>query len=764
MIIIRQKKFFYIFLVFFLFNFSIYADDSKKPILRIAIEGNKIISDATILSKIKVRANQPFSSDLVNEDLKNLYATGFFDKVDAKKEDTEDGVILTFMLKEKAILKKVEIEGAKSIRIKKIEEVLDLKEGGFIDEYKIEEATNKLYDYYKKRGFFQTKIEHILKIDEEKNEATIKFVINENRKLKIRQVNFVGNKKFSKKELIRLIKTRPNWIFNQQPFNEETFADDIKRIKDFYERNGFGDVKVKEDIKFKNDGVYIDINIQEGKCYYIGKIEVVGNENVTTDQIRKVLKSKEGGIYSEQIIYQDISNIREIYMEKGYIFCQVEPISFLNTQTQKVDTTFKITENQIAYVEKINIYGNTKTKDKVIRRELRIYPQDRYDGKKIKKSKERLENLGFFEEIRFNTEAGTTPDSVNLNVDVKEAKTGYFSFGGGYSSINEFMGFIELRQRNFDYKNFSTFTGGGQDLSLYASLGTITDFYKLSFTNPWIFDVPISFGFDVYKRGHSREEDVGYAYSETVQGGDVRLGKEFNDYIKGQIAYRLDIVKIRDVIDTASQELKDEEGTTSLSSGELQLNFDTRDDVFNPTSGIYFPHTFQLTGGPFGGDKDFIKYFSRFSIYFPMINKSVIEFRLRVGFADPFSGTSKLPIYERFFAGGANTIRGYSERKVGPVDSITNDPIGGEALFVGNIEYSYPLIDFLKIAAFFDTGNVWKKNGDFLSGDLKSSVGFGVRVKTPIGPISVDYGLPLDKEEGKEDKKGKFHFSVSRNF
>ncbi|MCM8831131.1 MAG: outer membrane protein assembly factor BamA [Candidatus Omnitrophica bacterium] len=764
MIIKWQRRFFCIFLIFVFLNFSIYANDEKKPILQIKIEGNKIISDAAILSKIKVRAGGQYNSDLVNEDLKNLYATGFFDTVDVKKEDTDEGVILTFILNEKAILKKIEIEGAKSIRIKKIEEILDLKVGAFIDDYKIDEATNKLYDYYKKRGFSKTEIKHILEIDKEKNEAILKFVINEDRKIKIRQVNFTGNKKFSKKQLMKIIKTRPNWLFNQQPFNEDTFSDDIKRIKDYYERNGFNDAKIKEDVKFKKDGVYIDINIQEGKCYHIGKVDIVGNENVSIDHIKKVLKSKEGSIYSEQIIYQDITNIREIYMEKGYIFCQVEPLSFLNTQTQKIDVTFKISENQVAYVEKINIYGNTKTKDKVIRRELRIYPQDRYDGKKIKKSKERLENLGFFEEIRFNTEAGNFPDTVNLIVDVKEAKTGYFSFGGGYSSINEFIGFIELRQRNFDYKNFSTFTGAGQDLSLYASLGTITDFYKLSFTNPWIFDMPISFGFDVYKKGHRREEDVGYAYSETVRGGDVRFGKEFNDYIKGQIAYRLESIKIRDVIDTASQELKDEEGTTNLNSVEFQLSFDSRDNVFNPSKGVYFPQTFQLTGGPFGGNKDFFKYFGRLSIYLPTINKSVTEFRLRFGFADPFSETSKLPIYERFFAGGANTIRGYSERKVGPVDPITDDPIGGEALFIGNIEYTYPLVEFLKIATFFDTGNVWKKNSDFLSGDLKSSVGLGLRIKTPIGPISVDYGWPLDKEAGKEDKKGKFHFSVSRNF
>ncbi|MBU2102134.1 MAG: BamA/TamA family outer membrane protein, partial [Candidatus Omnitrophica bacterium] len=392
------------------------------------------------------------------------------------------------------------------------------------------------------------------------------------------------------------------------------------------------------------------------------------------------------------------------------------------------------------------------------------YPEDKFDGKKEKKSKERLENLGYFEEIRFGTEPGAKADLVDLIVDVKEAKTGYLSFGGGYSSINEVMGFVELRQRNFDYKNFQTFTGAGQDLSLYASLGSLSDYYQLSFTNPYIYDSPYSFGFDGYRKGHKRDSGVGYGYNERVTGGDLRLGRNFGDILRAETAYRFEKVDISDVENTAGQDLKDEEGTANLSSGEVSLTYDTRDNVFSTLRGIYFPNSFAVTGGPFGGNRDFFKYSTRFSLYIPMVNKSVTEIRLRAGFGDTFSDTKKIPIYERFFAGGANTIRGYSERKVGPVDPKTDDPIGGEAMFVANLEYTYPLIDFLKLAAFYDTGNVWQYNEDFFSTDLKSSVGLGLRVKTPIGPVNVDYGWPLDEEPGKTKKEGKFHFNVSRTF
>jgi outer membrane protein insertion porin family len=560
------------------------------------------------------------------------------------------------------------------------------------------------------------------------------------------------------------MKTRRAWLFNRGIFKDDVFSDDVKRVKDFYKSKGFSDVEIQTQVDADDKGVYVTVMIEEGKRYYTGNIKLEGNKDISSDELHKAMRLKEGDVFSDQEIYEESLRIREVYVDKGYIFSQVDPFSYFNLETQKVDVTYKITENEVAYIEMIDIKGNVRTKDKVIRRELRVYPQEKFDGKRVKRSKERLENLGFFEEIRIETDPCSQPNWVDLIFDVKEAKTGHLSFGGGYSSIEQFVGFIELRQRNFDYQNFATFTGAGQDLSFYASLGMLTSHYQLSFTNPWIFERPISFGFDAYRKGHRKDEDVGYAYEELVTGGDVRLGREFNDYLKGNVAYRFDNVKIKDVVGNATQELKDEAGSTNLSSGEFSLAYDTRDNDFSPTHGIYFLNSFQVTGGPFGGDKDFIKYSSRFSYYFPLINKSVIEFRLRAGIADPFSDTEKVPIYERFFAGGGSTIRGYHERKVGPIDSVTDDPIGGEAMFVGNVEYIYPLLDFLKIATFFDTGNVWKKNKDFLSGDLKSGIGFGLRVKTPIGPVSVDYGWPLDTEPGEEGKEGRFYFSVSKGF
>jgi outer membrane protein insertion porin family len=423
-------------------------------------------------------------------------------------------------------------------------------------------------------------------------------------------------------------------------------------------------------------------------------------------------------------------------------------------------------------VDKIKIRGNIKTKDLVIRRELRIHPGDRFDGEKLRRSKERLQNLGFFEDVSYDTEDTQVAEQKDLVVDVKESKTGAFSFGGGYSTVDQFVGFVEIEQKNFDWKNWPYFTGGGQNLKLRASIGSISTGFELSYTEPWLFDYPVSFGFDAYRRTHKRDSDVGYGYDEDVTGGDLRLGRELSEYMRGDIVYRLDNIKISN-IESTNSELDQEQGTNTISSITPSITFDNRDSVFEPRKGNYLSSSVELAGGALQGDKDYWKFFGRASHYFPMPRNASLEIRGRVGLAQPYGDSERIPIYERFFAGGAYTVRGYEERGVGPVDSSSN-PLGGASMLIGNIEYVYPLFGFLKVAAFYDVGNVWEKLGDIgsskdsqgiNSGGFKSSFGLGFRVKTPIGPIMLDYGIPMDKASGKDSRgDGRFHFSVSNTF
>jgi outer membrane protein insertion porin family len=444
---------------------------------------------------------------------------------------------------------------------------------------------------------------------------------------------------------------------------------------------------------------------------------------------------------------------------------QTQEVTAVNPSSGRVDIVYHIRENEVAYVNKIKIKGNIKTRDLVIRRELRIHPQDRFDGQKLRRSKERLQNLGFFDEISYDTEDTGVTNKKDLVVEVKEAKTGAFSFGGGYSTVEQFVGFVEIEQKNFDWKNFPYFTGAGQDLKMRASFGSINQGYDLSFTEPWLFDYPVSFGFDAYKQIRDREQDVGYGYDQDVTGGALRLGNEISDYLKQNLTYRYDTIKISNLSTNATSDLTNELGTNAISSMEYGLNFDSRDNVFDTTKGELFTGSYQLAGGPFAGDKDFNKFFGRASHYIPLFRGSSLELRGRVGLAKPYGDSDKVPIYERFFCGGAYSVRGYRERKVGPVDEGSGDPKGGNSLLIANAEYSYPILSFMKLAAFCDSGNVWDKAGDFGQGGFKSSTGLGVRIKTPIGPVMLDYGLPLNKESGSDKRgDGKIHFSMSHGF
>jgi outer membrane protein insertion porin family len=289
-----------------------------------------------------------------------------------------------------------------------------------------------------------------------------------------------------------------------------------------------------------------------------------------------------------------------------------------------------------------------------------------------------------------------------------------------------------------------------------------------------MFDYPVSFGFDLYRRTHDRDTDVGYGYDETVTGGDLRLGKELTEYLRGDLTYRLDQIDIKNPSSDASNDLLAEVGKNTISVITPSLTYDSRDNVFDTRKGDLLTASLDFAG--LGGNKDYAKFFTRASHYFPMPRGAVLEVRGRLGLAEPYGDTQKIPIYERFFAGGAYTIRGYEERKVGPVDPLSKDPLGGASLAVGNIEYTYPLFSFLKVAAFYDVGNVWEKMGDIFSnkdangvinsGGLKSGIGLGLRINTPIGPIMLDYGIPMNKQSGETDKKssGRFHFSASHGF
>ncbi|MBU1932371.1 MAG: outer membrane protein assembly factor BamA, partial [Candidatus Omnitrophica bacterium] len=743
----------------------------RKLIKYVDVRNNKTVSSAKVLSKLKTKRGEEFLEKVVNEDVKRLYLMGFFSDVSVSIEEAgSDEVGVVFVVTEKPPLTMIKFTGNRIYREKKFSTLVKSKLNEFCDERSLKRDAEAIEDLYKRAGYPWVKVSYRIDVNEETNAATVVFVIDEGARAVVRRITILGNTAFSDKRLTKVIKSRPSGFFRSGVYKQDVIEDDIERLKHFYKQEGFLDADASYETITKGNKrkkwLELAIRIDEGRKYITGDVKMVSNAVFSEEELKSVLKMRPGDTFTESALHQDVASVQEHYFDKGYIMAKVKPDNVLNLETDRVDITYTISEGEICYVNKIDIKGNTKTKDVVVRREMRICPGEKYDGGKLKRSKERLYNLGFFEDITFDVEDTAVPNKKDMVVEVKESKTGEFSFGGGFSSIDKLIGFVEIEQRNFDLFNFPTFTGDGQDLKLRGEFGSVRKNYLLSWTEPWIFDHPLSFGFDLYASERNRSGSTGYAYDEVRQGGTLRFGKEFSDYLRGDLVYRLENVDISDLSIDASQALKDEEGKKTISSVFLQLTRDTRDNRFNPLKGILVSGSVEVAGGFMGGDRDFAKFFNSNSHY-STIGPFVLELKLREGIVSSYGDSDRVPIYERFFAGGTYTVRGYKERDVGPKD-ISGDAVGGGAMAVANAELTFSIVQNLKGAFFVDAGSVWSTpdsdpEGGTTTRGIKVGLGTGVRIKTPIGPVKLDLGFPVNADEWQEDKP-RFHFSMSRGF
>jgi outer membrane protein insertion porin family len=736
------------------------------------VRGNKTVSSLTILAKVKTRVGDTLSSAVLNEDLKRLYGLGFFTDVRIEQEDYEDGLKVIFLVTEKPVLSDIRIEGNQKINKDQIKKEMQSVIGDFVDQKRVRDDVEAVKRLYEKKGFSAAAVDSQLEVNPDTNQAVLRVIVDEGSKVRIRDIRVVGNESLKAGDIIKRMKTKKmSWFgwFNSGYLKEEDLEEDVERIKDYYDENGFSDAEVSTEIDVIESGagkgeMVLKVIVKEGRKYLVGDIAIDGHSILKSEEILKAAQMTKGKPFSRRALRLDVAAIQDLYFEKGYLAAQIRSESVYNEAADRVDIRYSIVENELTYVDKVRIQGNTKTKDIVIRRELRAYPGESFSGAKLKRSKERLYNLGFFEDVRFDTEAGSLPNTRDLLVSVKEQKTGEFSFGGGYSSIDSVIGFAQIRQRNFDWQNWKTFTGAGQDLALRVELGSVRQNYELSFTEPWVFGLPYSFGFDLYRREFNRSGSAGYFFDQSKTGGDLRLGKEFNEYDKALLMYKLEEVDISNIQSGASQSLLAEEGKNTTSSLALTLTHDSRDNIFNPTKGILLSGTGELAGGVLAGDKDFWKMDGVASTYFKHWDSNVLELKVRAGVANEYDDTVSVPIYERYYVGGANTVRGYRERRVGPRDPGNQEPIGGEAFWVANIEETFPVVpNLIKGAVFFDTGNAFDEIDNFGSGGTFSGVGVGVRIKTPIGPVKLDAGYPLDDIEG-EKKEVRFYFNISQGF
>jgi len=739
-----------------------------RTITAMNVKNNRVISTEIVLSKIRTKVGDKFSQEVLNDDLKKLYATQYFTDISIDVEDYQGGVSVSFVVEEKPVVEDIVFKGNNEFRPQKLKSTMKSKPNEMLNLALLAQDMAEIKMLYLKKGYPQVDVKYTIDTDKETNKAIITVTIDEKVHVKVASVKVTGNKAVKTNDIRKVLGTKPAWFFNPGVFNDETLQDDLDKIKSLYDDIGFMDLEVAPKLDYSADGKVLNITleIKEGKQYRVGEIAFKGDLVYPEKNVKANIAMKKGRPFSTRALRDDVFAVRQFYYKYGYMNVIVDVEKNLNPQTGNVDLVYNIEPKEVIYVGKIDVRGNLKTRDIVIRRELRIFPGDKFNGDRVRRSKERLYNLGFFENVSFDTEPTEVPNVQNLIVNVKETKTGEFSFGGGYSSVDMLMGFAEITQRNFDIMNFPTFTGGGQNLTIRGEIGMVRTEYNIGWTDPWIFGFPFLGGFDAYRTSHTKSTDVGWSYDETRTGGDLRLGKELTDTFRGDLYYRLEDVHISNFDDNVSQALRDESGSNYISSLTLELTQDTRDNIFNPTRGYTLNGSIEDAGGFLGGDKNFWKGTLSGAYYYTFFERFVVEAKLRGGLADSYGATNDVPVYERFYAGGANTIRGYKERMVGPRDSGSDEPIGGDAILLGNIELTFPVYEkVIKGAVFYDIGNVWPKIGDFLdnASQFKSGVGAGVRVKTPLGPVKVDYGYPLSKNHN-DKREGQVYFSMSRGF
>jgi len=734
---VKSKK---VLLLLLILNFPLFA---SLKILRINISGNKNVSIEKILSLMKTKEGDEFDEEIIKNDIENLIKTGYFKKIDYTVDKKDGNVEINIEITENPLIEKINFSGNKAFRIKKLKEFLGVKEGDILDEKKVIEGVKKIKEEYSKRGFEMCEVEY--EIEEKDGNCILNIEIAEKGRIYVERILFEGNNSFTDKKLKKIMKIKERRMpFIKGTYKEEVLEEDIDRIKNLYNENGFIEAKVSKEVEYGEKGLIIKIFIEEGKKYYVGEIKFEGNLIFKEEDVRKNVLIKEGEVFNSRKNEESMKNIYQFYSDKGYIKCSVEYIPEI--VEDKVNITYFLKPESEYYAEEIKIKGNKITKDKVIRREIKVEPGNKITGDKIRKSFNNLRDTNYFENIQIYPEI-VEEGKADLIVNVKEReKTGFFLFGGGYSTAEKFVGMIGIQQTNFDITNPPKFVGGGQQISLMFEMGSQKRNYRFSFTEPYFLDKPIYLGPDVY-----RLTSMWSDWTETATGFDLRVGRRWENLTLGfkftTENVELSDVKILSEIPPPGEEKKRKNSiTTSLVYSKL-------DSERFPKKGDRLRFSVEYAG--VGGDLNFIKAILENHFYYPFKNV-IFHSKTLAGYID-----KDVPIYERFFGGGIGTVRGYQERSLGPKEDSYY--LGGNIVLAQNFEILYPLYqDIFYGIIFFDIGNVYK---DWTSiGELKKGVGAGIRVNVPFfgAPIEIYYGYGLDAEPG--EKKGRIHIGMSFGF
>ena len=743
------------------------AAPQGPPIVRsidVEYTGPGTVSKERILAQLRTRVGQPYSNEVVEQDIAALYKTGSIQNVRIFAQPQGDGLRVIVAVQTRSILSEIVIEGAERVKAQRLRKEIKLRLNQPVNEQQLEEARQKIIEVYQGRGFTDVSVQfRVDPIDEKRGTARVVYTVTEGVRGAVSRINFEGNTHFSQKVLRKQMKTRGrtpiHFLDKSGRFDEVQLQQDLDKIREFYQDHGYIDVEIKDvrRERMEKGPMVLTIVIAEGPQYHVRKLSVTGYQNTTEQRIRALLKMKEGSVYSPKQLRDDAKAVADAYGSGGYVDLVVQPEG-TPAGPALIDVHYSIDEGVRSFVNRVNIEGNTRTKDKVIRREVLVAPGDVFNTVRVDITKKRLENLGYFAKVETYPEDTDIPGRKDLTILVQEKRTGSLSFGGGFSTVDSLVGFVELTQGNFDLFNWPSFTGGGQKFRLRIQYGTERKDFLLSITEPYLFDRRLSLNGQAF---YTEANYLSAEYNQRNYGFAMELRKPIDAYTFATLGYQLQDVDIFDVAISASDFIQSQKGSTTESKIFSGVVFDTRDNPLLSRRGQRVSFSPYIAGGFLGGDTQIYGLDLEGSQYFHLPWDSILLINGEVATVSQWGSGNDVPIFERLYLGGSNNLRGFPFREVGPQDE-NGEPVGGKTMWRTTIEWTFPIVEKARGAIFYDTGFVNSGEWSFGFNHIASDVGIGLRLDLPIGPLRLDYGYPLQRDGYHGG--GRFNFNVGYQF
>lgn len=711
-----------------------------EKVAEVDVEGNNALEKDVVLLKVKTQVGEPFDSKTVNEDLKRLFDLGYFDDVQIRVDNVRGGKKVVFVVKEKPRIQAVGVNGAVEIKKDDILEAMSTKAGSVLNLQVLADDLEKIRELYRKKGYYQTEVSYSLEQTDPRL-ARLNINIKEAKKLYIKEIRILGAKQVSvsdlKDEMGLKEKNFLSWIMQTGVLKEELLERDTAAIENYYTNHGYIDARVGQpQVDIQPDGIVLTFQVEEGERYKVGSVGYRGDLLMDNDKLATLTKAQElvqkKEFFDRSVVRNDIAKLTEAYSDMGYAFADCDVDMKKRGEEKIVDLTYVITKNQKVYVRRVTVEGNDKTRENVIRRELRLSDGDLFSGSKVKRSNERLNKLDYFDKVDVETVPTENPGEVDLRVRVKDKNTGSISAGVGYSTSDSVFFGGNIEERNLFGKGYAAQFSG--------MISGRTTRFVLSFTNPAVYDSKLSAGTDLYATKRQFDDFYKDAY-----GGDIRFAYPIGEYSTLAWNYRLehDYIYHTNLFATSMiQEWRGWHWTSSVYGGFTR---DTSDSRTKPTKGTI--NEFAVTYAGLGGDVGYVKPFYSFNWYRSLPLETVFHIRAQ-GSVLIENGFGDFPVFERFYMGGINNIRGYAVDSISPRSHLTGEHVGGDTMYFANLEYIFPLNKHYGVygLGFFDAGNtIWRERDGFNPWVYKS-VGVGLRWFSPMGLLRVEYGYGLDAE------------------